>query len=159
MSDKKYIFYGYGCGEKDALKFCRDHDIILDTYRDGERVLPRIFIDPEGLPKDNLNAALQFARSDVVVVVTNLAQLGHGAKANQMKRQFETTGATVLVPERVLQKRGPKPTAVIPEAFEARAQALYDNKANSRQFVCDEIFRLTGVRMSRGQLARRFETK
>ena len=147
MTDDTYIAYGHNRSDRELRKLGFE-------YEKG-----KVFIDGKGTDRAELTAMLAACRSGVVVVMIQLSDLGPGAKANQMRKAIEATGATVHVPEKELQKRGPKLKGKIPDDQIEWAQALYNNKALTRRQVADRIEIETGVRLSRGQLKTRFERK
>jgi len=157
MDDKTYIAYGFDTGEKDLRNFCKEHGIEIATRRYGGKDIPLIFLDYSGLPRDDLEGAIGVCRKGVVVVVTQLNQFGAGALSAKAQKRIKDAGAEILVPEKVHQKRGPKMVEV-PEDYAVRAQILYDNASNSRQFVIDKIYADTGVKLTRKQLATRFDS-
>jgi len=147
MTDDVYIAYGFDRSDRELRKL------------GFEFAKGKVFIDSKSTDRMELNAMLATCRPGVVVVMSQLSDLGPGAKANQMRKAIEAAGARVHVPERQLQKRGPKLKGQIPDDKIEWAQALYDNKALTRQQVADRIEVETGVRLSRGQLATRFGGK
>ena len=147
MINDAYIAYGHNRSDRELRKLGFE-------YEKG-----KVFIDGKGTDRAELTAMLAACRPGVVVVMIQLSDLGPGAKANQMRKAIEATGARVHVPEKELQKRGPKLKGEIPADKMEWAQALYDNKALTRKQVAERIEAETGVRLSRGQLAARFERK
>tara|TARA_R110000737_G_C14621639_1_gene493361 strand:- start:6610 stop:7113 length:504 start_codon:yes stop_codon:yes gene_type:complete len=157
MIKKKHIFYCEDCGDKEAIKFCKEHGIELESNSFDGKARPIIFTDLKGFDKEALNDVLAYVKDGVVVVVRKLSDFGTGAKSREIQNQIKAKGGEVLVPEKVLQKRGPKFKGEIPADRVEWAKALYNNKANSRQFVCDAIHEKTGVKLTRHQLKKRFE--
>jgi len=155
MDDKTYIVYGFDTGEKDLRSFCKGHGIEIATRLHKGKNIPLIFIDHTGLPRDDLEGAIGACKKDVVLVVTQLNQFGTGAMSAKVQKRVKEAGAEILVPEKVHKKRGPKMVEV-PEDYVVRAQILYDNASNSRQFVIDSIYTNTGVKLTRKQLDTRF---
>ena len=147
MTDDVYIAYGFDRSDRELRKL------------GFEFAKGKVFIDSKSTDRMELNAMLATCRPGVVVVMMQLSDLGPGAKANQMRKAIEKAGARVHVPEKELQKRGPKLKGEIPADKMEWAQALYDNKALTRKQVSERIEAETGVRLSRGQLATRFERK
>jgi hypothetical protein len=144
MTNDAYIAYGHNRSDRELRKLGFE-------FEKG-----KVFIDNKQTDRAELNAMLAACRPGVCVVMVQLSDLGHGAKASQMRKAIEATGATVYVPEKELQKRGPKLKGEIPADKIEWAQALYNNKALTRQQVADRIEVETGVRLTRGQLATRF---
>lgn len=153
MKDTIYIIYGFNRSDKELKKFCKDHDIEIGVTQGG---IPLIFIDFEGTDREELRAVIAKCIPSITVVVKQLSDFGTGAKSKEIQGMIAYTGATVLVPEKILQKRGPKLKGELTPDQHALAQVLYDNKALSRQHVADVIEREYGVRFSRTQLATRF---
>jgi len=147
MTKDVYIAYGFDRSDRELRKLGFE-------FEPG-----KVFIDGKKNDRAELSAMLATCRPGVVVVMIQLSDLGPGAKANQMRKAIEAAGATVHVPEKELQKRGPKLKGEIPADKIKWAQALYDNKALTRKQVAERIEAETGVRLSRGQLATRFGGK
>ena len=159
MKDKKHIFYCRKFNNKDAIKFCKEHGIELERTSIDGKMCPLVFIDLDGIDKVPLNGVLDYVKDEdnVVVVVRKLSDLGTGAKSKKIQLQIKALGGEVFVPKKILRKRGPKLKGEIPRSFVVRAKELYDNRSNSRQYVCDVIFSKTGVKLTRFQLRNRFE--
>jgi len=147
MTKDAYIAYGYNRSDRELRKLGFE-------FEKG-----KVFIDSKSTDRMELNAMLATCRPGVVVVMIQLSDLGPGAKANQMRKAIEAAGARVHVPQKELQKRGPKLKGEIPADKMEWAQALYDNGSLTRQQVADRIEIETGVRLSRGQLKTRFARK
>lgn len=156
MDDNVFIVYGFKRSDRFLRRFCKDHEIEIGKTQGG---IPLVFIDVDGTDREELRAVLAACRPGVVVVVAQLSDFGTGAKSKEIQKRIEAAGASVMVPEKILQKRGPKPKGILSEEDQAWAQSLYDNPALSRKHVADAIERRTGVKFTRHKLRARFAGK
>lgn len=155
MIEKMNIFYAYGRPDSEVRLFCKKHGIEISDHVSGVKL---IFIDVKGSERGELYAVKGKCRPGVTVYMIQISDLGHGAKAAKERREIEATGATIVVPDTKPQKRGPKPSHGLTDAQIKQFQPDYDSP-NTRQFVCDKIFRVTSedgnpVKVSIGQLNR-----
>lgn len=151
------IFYAKNRSDKAVRAHCKKHNIEIDRHATGVEL---IFIDVEGSDLPELSAVMAKCKEGVTVHLVTLSDLGHGAKAKQIRERIEVTGAVVSVPEKVPQKRGPKPgwLDLTQEQIDA-VRPDYDKGVVSQQFICDKILRNTGVEVTRYQLPKIFAQK
>lgn len=148
------VFYASGVSEKDAKKFCKLHGVDVSVHQLG---YPLTFLEFPHTEGQELNAVLSIADVGVNVYVMQLSHLGQGAKAKEMREAIEAKGAKIIVPERKLQKRGPKPKHGLTSEQIEFYRADYDTKTVTRQFVINKILRDTGVQLTRHTLRNIFK--
>lgn len=150
MKDNLSIFYAFKRSDSEVRKFCKEHGIKITKHATG---VDMIFIDVDD-DRHDLDAVLIVCENNpgATVYLFQHNQLGVGAKAKQMREELEKRGASVVVPERILGKRGPKPTHGLTLEQIERYRPLYEKKTVTRQHVVDVILRDTGYKTTRHQL-------
>lgn len=149
MDNNLKIFYAKNTSDKEVRRFCKEHDLDISKHPAG---FDMIFLEFDHTEGEELKAVLALCASNVIVYLMQLSHLGQGAKAKEMREAIEATGAKIVVPERILARRGPKPKHnLTPEQIE-KYRPDYEKKTVTRQFVLDKILRDENVKLTRHQL-------
>lgn len=137
-------------------KFCKEHDIEISIHATG---VPLIFIDVDA-DREELRVVIGRCKiiPDSVVYLVKYSDLGTGAKAKQIREQLEATGAKVIVPQRILEKRGPKTKHGLSADQIERYRPMYEGKTVTQQHIVNTILRDTGVTVTRHQLRTMFKS-
>ena len=136
------IAYGFNRSDRDF----RTLDITGAKY----------FIDNDKTDREELRSVLVACREGVTVVVLQVSDFGPGAKAKQIVKEIEATGATVEVAEKPVAKRGAPLKGEMSEADEKWAKALWLDKSRTKTVVLERINERTGQQFTRDQLNYRF---
>ena len=139
-----YVRIAYGFNRRD-----RD---FKDCKIDGNRY----FIDNDHTDREELRAALLACRPGVAVVVMQMSDFGHGAKAKQIREEIEATGAIVEVVEKIVGKRGAPLKGEMSASDEKWAKALWLDKSRTKTIALARINERTGQAFTRDQLNYRF---
>lgn len=148
----KYIKEGMTLNVRIAYGFNRrDRD-----FRDFDISEAKYFIDNDKTDREELRAALVSCQEGVTVVVLQVGDFGPGAKAKQIVKEIEATGAAVEVAEKPVGKRGAPLKGEMSEADEKWAKALWLDKSRTKTVVLARINERTGQEFTRDQLNYRF---
>jgi hypothetical protein len=146
------LFYARDTSDKDVKKFCKLHDIELSVHPAG---YPMMFLEFEHTRGEELSVVLDLCecKENVTVYLMQLNHLGQGAKSKQIQKRIEQSGSKIIVPEKKLEKRGPKPKHGLTQEQIEEYRLDFDKGVLSQQAIIDKILRDTGNKLTRYQLA------
>jgi hypothetical protein len=145
------LFYARDTSDKDVKKFCKLHDIELSVHPAG---YPMMFLEFEHTRGEELSVVLDLCecKDNVTVYLMQLNHLGQGAKSKQIQKRIEQSGSKIIVPEKKLEKRGPKPKHGLTKDEIERYRLDVEAGVLTQQAIINKILRDTGKKVTRYQL-------